>query len=283
MTECIRRPHSVWTTCPCPPCRADAARMAKLSRNGQYRRVPSEAAWVEIDRLRRLEWSSHAIATAARLPHATLQNALTTLSVDGHKVRFGPRAAAAIVGHGDPTDGEVGVTGTRRRLQGLARHGWDLHTLADWTGIGFSTLAALRMPGTRRCRAIYYVAIRDLVADIEMRPGPSRGARQHAERLDWPGLLAWDGDRIDDPSGAPYIHNTVDDDAPDEAVVLRALSGERIDTSRAERFEIMRRWLAAGRSERELCCRMGWREGRYSPRGVGAPAHSRQGDERKVG
>jgi hypothetical protein len=34
-------------------------------------------------------------------------------------------------------------------------------------------------------------------------------------------------------------------------------------TSRLEKIEIMRRWLADGRSEAELCRLTGWRAGRY--------------------
>ena len=44
------------------------------------------------------------------------------------------------------------------------------------------------------------------------------------------------------------------------------LAGEKLPTTTAERREIMRRWLASGRTESSLCERMGWKASRYTPR-----------------
>ena len=54
-------------------------------------------------------------------------------------------------------------------------------------------------------------------------------------------------------------------DVIDEAAITRVLAGEVIPTTTAERRLIMRRWIEAGNSEKSLCDRMGWRQGRYTP------------------
>lgn len=201
MTACIRRRHSVWTTCPCEGCTRDRNRLSKLARNGAYRRAPSEAAWEVIDQLVARGWSSLAIATASGMSHAGTQEALTTQARTGHRRTFGPRTTLQILNHGEPTDGSVGIDGTRRRLQGLGRQGYDLQRLAAMSGIKFSTLAAARNSPTKHCRVWVAKAVRELTERIGMEVGPSDLARQCAEKNGWPGLLAWDD--IDNPAAMP--------------------------------------------------------------------------------
>ena len=249
--------------------------MAKLARNGRYKRVPSDVAWIVVDRLLALNWSSQAIASATNLSWSTLEKALQDRK-NGRPYTFGPALAAALVKHGDPTAGSVGVTGARRRLQGLARQGYSLVDLANETGLGWTTLAAIRNGDTKLVRATAHVIIRDTANRLTMSIGPSPAARAHAEKMKWPGLLAWDD--IDNPDegkpsapsprgqrrprksravGIPY-------DRLDEGVIVRLLSGERVDSSPAEKREAMRRWtLIEGRSERQLCLIHGWKPGRY--------------------
>lgn len=47
------------------------------------------------------------------------------------------------------------------------------------------------------------------------------------------------------------------------STVERLLAGDRIESTRAEKVEAMRRWLANGGSQRELCRIHGWAENRY--------------------
>lgn len=198
---CTRRPHSVWTTCRCDDCTRDRNRLSKLARNGAYQRAPSEAAWEVIDRLVGRGWSSLAIATATGMSHAGTQEALTTERRTGHRRTFGPRTTLQILNHGEPTDGSVGIDGTRRRLQGLARQGYDLQRLAAMSGVKFSTLAAARNSPTLHCRVWVDKAVREVTEQIGMKVGPSRQARECAEKHGWPGVLAWDD--IDDPATRP--------------------------------------------------------------------------------
>ena len=50
--------------------------------------------------------------------------------------------------------------------------------------------------------------------------------------------------------------------------------GELAAHGRAERFEIMRRWVDSGGSAKQLARRMGWHDGRYGPSSVGHESHS---------
>ena len=263
MTDCIRRANSVWTTCPCPPCRADAARMAKLARNGRYTRIPHEAAAEVVEGLMERGWTSHAIASATGVSHNTIARGVSRGS------RYSPGICRLILKHGDPTEGSVGATGTRRRLQGLALQRWDLQSIADATGIGFSTVAAIRSGATERVYSRFYTTIRDWTASVEMEIGPSRQARLHAIKKGWIGLLAYDD--IDDPNEHPgrgYTHRRRDE--VDEVVVRQLMAGERVPSSKAEKEEAMRRWVANGGSRRSFARLHGWRESRYGKGGVAA-------------
>lgn len=253
-TTCVRRPHSVWTTCPCDTCRVDRLRLAKRHRAGLYKRVPSDEARDTLQRLRDAGWTAHAIASATGLHYRTIDRNLVGALI-------GPTIAARIVNYGDPTAGSVGAAGTRRRLQALAFHGYDLKTISDATGIGFSTLASIRSGAVNRVRSAFYTTIRDYTQGLGMQLGPSTGSRQHAQRHGWVGLLAWDDiDNDPQPQGGDDQHHHSD---VDEAVVTRVLAGEKLPTTAAERRAILARWVAQGRSARSIEKRMGWKESRY--------------------
>lgn len=225
--------------------------MTKLARNGLYRRVPSDAAWAVIDDLRKRGWSGQAIATAANLPRYTVERAITA-DEQGDRRELSPRTSLAIVTHGDPVSGGVGAYAARRRLQGLARQGYDLQAIADATGIGFSTLAEIRRrEHAEFVRARFHIAIRDYAESVGIDVGPSPAARLHAERKGWPALLAWNN--VDDPNEQPDTgtdHRSRDD--IDEAVVLRVMAGDRLPMTIAERREVVRRLTAAGWSEKRI-------------------------------
>ena len=251
MTTCIRRPNSVWTTCKCDPCRLEMRRKGKLARHGYYKRVPADVAWDVIDELRERGWSGHAIASAAGLSKYTVERALQDATTAGKRTALGPRTARAIVNHnGRPTEGTVGVLGARRRLQGLARQGYDLETLADMTGIGFSTLAAIRNGGTtKRVRARFHNIIESTVDEIGLQVGPSKAATKHAIQQGWVSLLAW-GD-IDHPASTPTrsTEPTGRKLYVDHAAVLRRLGGDKdVRVNTAEAREVIRRAYKEGRS-----------------------------------
>lgn len=174
-------------------------RMAKLARHGYYRRVSPADAWAVLDRLRAAGWSCTAIASATGIPTSTISKALKR----GQAWQWGAHHAAAIVNHGDPTEGQIGTTGSTRRLRALAALGWTLDALADHTGVGFTTLAAVRAGTTTRLGVALAATIDRAYAELSMIPGGSAPARAYAAGQGWVPPLAWDD--IDDPGERPKL------------------------------------------------------------------------------
>lgn len=161
-----------------------------------------------------------------------------------------------------------------RRLQALVALGHPQRQLAEQLGVMESYLSMFinNTRGWQQISKELWQQISELYEHMSARPGHSTAARNRAAAKGWPPPLAWDD--IDDPEAKPAGKRRSHKAKPmavDESRVLRFLSGEdTISVNRAEKEEIMRRWLASGRSERELCKRMGWREGRYTVRRDGA-------------
>lgn len=99
----------------------------------------------------------------------------------------------------------VDATGTRRRIQALARIGWTLKTIAQRSGHSYSYFARILNGSvtavSRDTADQVAVAYRSLVRT----QGPSLGTRTIAERNGWHGPFAWDESTIDDPNAAPDI------------------------------------------------------------------------------
>lgn len=77
--------------------------------------------------------------------------------------------------------------------------------------------------------------------------------------------LAWVD--IDDPDESPDLR--VRDTAPDPVVIDRILGGDMSlarSATRAEKVEVVRRWVASGRSLTALEKATGWRAARYTER-----------------
>ena len=183
--------------------------------------------------------------------------------------------------NGKPPRGHSPV-GPQRRLRALRALGYDSADLSRYLG---EPRNIVRAWGRDRAYMLRSTAERISVMyeDLSMRLPPTETtsqrvkvgkARAYAKREGWAPPLAWDEDTIDDPDAQPigvYRSHKAKPVAVDESVVQRFLSGEdTIPTNRAEKEEIMRRWLASGGSERELCKRTGWKEARYTTRQDGA-------------
>lgn len=166
--------------------------------------------------------------------------------------------------------------GAMRRLRALQALGWSMErAYREFGGPHENTLRDIangRVPAIRRDTHDAIARLYDL---LSMRlPEPCSAVsklRNAARRKGWKPPLFWDDiDTDPTPNG---LHNEDEDDSKDidHAVVWRVLQGDVLPTNRAERMEIMRRWLASGRSEKSLCNRMGWKDGRYSLGSVGLP------------
>jgi hypothetical protein len=172
--------------------------------------------------------------------------------------------------------------GTQRRIQALAALGWSLSEQDRRIGrsMGFTARVLRQDEVTPPIAEMYENLYDELSMEIPSGLYVARD-RRRAARKGWLVPLMWDDDRIDDPTYEPlaYLLSKRRKDI-DEAVVLRVLAGANAPTTPAERREIVRRWLAQGGSERDLCARMGWREGRYSPSTVGPEVHHRDAERR---
>jgi hypothetical protein len=166
----------------------------------------------------------------------------------------------------------VPIIGSQRRSQALERLGWSMRYQSMTVGRSPRWVEnALYLNTSGRIHIRNHELFAALYDEHSMRlPPQTRSARavvNRAQRLGYIPPLAWDDGRIDDPDYQPHAgSNRRHRDDVDDAVVLRVLSGERLDTTTAERAEIVRRWLASGRSERQLCQITGWRMGRYTER-----------------
>jgi hypothetical protein len=166
---------------------------------------------------------------------------------------------------------QVPAIGAQRRIHALMRLGWTSTDIAEAAGMGRRE-SVLRIVNGQKGKPTTWIerkthaAITDVYERLSMRlpdPAPHRArTRAIAERKGFAPPLAWDD--IDDPDEQPATRRAATSVTDiDEAVVLRVLAGERLICTRAEKDEVMRRWRAAGGSERELCRRMAWKDGRY--------------------
>jgi hypothetical protein len=163
----------------------------------------------------------------------------------------------------------VPALGTQRRIRALMALGWSSTALA--TEGGWSSNREVQNLLYARQYVYRQTARRvsELYERLCMTEGPSPVTRLHAERNGWPKPLAWDDVDTDPAPRGQRSRSYCNYDSAhilDEATVIRVLAGENLPTNRAEKTEIMRRWLASGQSERSLCEQFGWKAGRYTVR-----------------
>jgi len=137
----------------------------------------------------------------------------------------------------------VDSTGTRRRLQALMRIGWsgrELMARIGWQGaaLGPSFYGPRMHVDTAARVATLYAQLSDV-------RGPSTVTRRRAERADWPPPIAWDDDMIDDPLAQPWDNKEpLSTDVIDEVAVERAMRGEAVRLTTAEKAVVVHRLLA---------------------------------------
>lgn len=154
----------------------------------------------------------------------------------------------------------VDSVGTGRRIRALMAIGWNAQSIAAH-GPWATGDALLEMAKRDRIHIDNRDAIARIYDQLCMTPGPSPDTRRRALRNGWPPPLAWD-DNIDDPHAVPWAADEADT-VVDEVVVERLLEGKRTPSTRAEKLEAMRRWLATGRSKTSLCDMHGWNGQQY--------------------
>lgn len=271
-TVCKRRNLTTWPTCNCAPCQATRYKLAKLSRNGKFDRVPSERGMAALQKMMNAGMAASAIADATGIGENTISNWLAKLRA-GHTFRLGAKPCALLVAARIPENGMVGTTGPRRMLQALARMGWSCDELtrrirANGNEIGTNTLHAIRVGKTDRVRAWVANAITSLYQDLEMTPGGSKQTVSLAIANRWPGPLAWDEDTIGNPDTEPQGVPTSSwqPGVIDESRIERRINGDRtVRLHKGETVEVVRRMLAAGHSQTAIQRLTGVKAERYMP------------------
>jgi len=167
----------------------------------------------------------------------------------------------------------VDAIGTARRIRALQAIGWRLSDIDQALGHGDGRPKGgpnyahnlTRQTTIHRDTALKVARVYDA---LSMTMGPSARTRALARKYGWPPPLCWDDD-IDDPRARPKGTERDRGRNPDDVdpvIVDRLLDGQRIQATRAEKEEAMRRWLADGKSAASLCRTHGWQDGRYIPR-----------------
>lgn len=263
---------------PCNSCR-EARRTYNRRTNKNRRRgwsglVPVDRARQHILALRTTGMTWDQIGDAAGVARSTV---FRTAGLDRPTDRIRSSTAAKILAVRDmePDPARVPLFRARRRLQALQCLGWSLAEIGERCGWSSQNLLAIIRDNTWRPRetvsAATFAKIARVYDELSMRVAPNdrytSNVRNRARRLGYMPPLAWDD--IDDPNEQPRgVHRTGEDrtrtkDDVDPVVVERVLAGDKLPTTKAEKFEITRRWTADGRSLNELERLTGWKSDRY--------------------
>lgn len=260
---------------PCEPCREawNAYRLRYMKERALgYARTVSVThggAWQRIDAMRNEGQTYAAIAAALGLQ----DNHVYRLHV-GIIKSVTPETWRKIMARDIDTAALTGPThvGTVRRARALAAIGWPGVDIQHEAGLAKKTVVRL----LRGDLVTTEHATRRAIADVydrlwATRPERSKHtvrAERRAAREGWAPPMAWDN--VDDPRERPKLGRRDPGAEVDHATVERVLAGEWLPTTKLEKDVIVRRWKASGKSERSLCERMGWKDGRYAREDVPA-------------
>lgn len=165
----------------------------------------------------------------------------------------------------------VNARGARRRVQALMRLGYPMRHVAVRVGYEKTNMRNLvRGDSTtitaathRKIAAAFDAMCMRVPTGVEPKDRAQiTRARRRGEAEGWAYPLDWDDIDFDDHPVTLRVKGRSHRDV-DFAVVEALLAGRHVDSTRAEKDEAMRRWLAMGRSERSLCAIHGWHDDRY--------------------
>lgn len=168
----------------------------------------------------------------------------------------------------------VDATGVRRRLQALHAIGWTSRLIGEQLGMQpspysalLNTRAQVRVATKERVNAVYdalWNRTPPTATPYERRAATR--ARNTARRKGWLGPLHWNDEDLDRPEARPVVlvaggpacqslpprHGELD-----EVVVLRALAGENVPLTRAERLTVVQELHSRGLLDGQICLRTG--------------------------
>lgn len=154
----------------------------------------------------------------------------------------------------DTTEPFVPKVGAVRRVQALLALGWTHALLTEHAGL--RTGVMLHQQG-RWVTLSTFEAIERVYNELCMKPGPSERTRGRAAAMGYVPPLGWDDiDNDETPVATDDLIHTRDDYI-DEAAVERALTGEPVTLTKAERDEAVRRLHQVGATDSTVSKRLG--------------------------
>jgi lambda repressor-like predicted transcriptional regulator len=213
---------------------------------GEYRRLDPAEVIDHIARLRARGWTWPMLAEASGLSISVPHQVFT-----GVRTRISHHAALrllAISVEWVESPVIVDISGTRRRVQALARMGWPADVVATRCGLYDNTLKQSLCRGRVSARIAARVA--RLYDELSDTPGPSSRAAARAATLGYAPPVAWDDDTIDDPEARPNLTGY------DEQVVRALVRGEAAEANRADRSEAAARLNEQGLTRQEVALRL---------------------------
>lgn len=164
---------------------------------------------------------------------------------------------------------QVSSAASVRKIDALRALGWSATDVADLLGISQAAISRITLRETIRSSTAARIdaAYRRLEMKIPPDTPWTRRNKNAALARGCKPPLAWEDIDAGILAVTEAPRGRVPRDRFDEHEIDHMLQyGEwRHPLSPLEKTEVVRRWLADGRSERSLCKLTGWREGRYTP------------------
>lgn len=208
----------------------------------------------------------HGVGHGAIAQQAKSQKRHIQSIVNGERTWISRTLADRILTVGPNASKKIPAYKAQRRLQALNAIGHTTRDIAHHLNVSqqsvWDMMAGKRTYVTRPTMQ----AVTTIYDQLCMTPGGNRLSVAAARRNGYAPPMAWaDIDDPDEtPTGIEYAPKGRRDSTDvDEVVVLRLLALERVPSTPAEKTEALRRWLAAGGSEKSFCEAHGWKHGRY--------------------
>jgi len=198
-------------------CRCDSCRTMMMRRCREYRRRKAlgQTVWADrapvvehVDLLRQSGMSWGDIARVGGFRDGMTLREMVTHTSPKIRQDNAQRILAILPQRLDDSVALVPALGTRRRLQALARIGWDVRAIAARTGTSRNGLMKIRLGLHDMVTVRVYKAVREFYERGSGVRGPSAAAATYAARKKWHPPLAWDDDTIEVASTDSAWRNT---------------------------------------------------------------------------
>ncbi|GAA1436411.1 hypothetical protein GCM10009616_36110 [Microlunatus lacustris] len=282
--RCIRAQHRHGTDaayrrdkCRCTPCRRANARREKrrahLQLHGHSPLTDATPVRAHLEQLLAAGLTLGQIERRSGIHRTAMRVILGNFPNRRQAARVRYETAAALLAvtaqHvGSETGGLVAPIGTVRRAQALVAIGWTRAEIARRIGVTPANSGRI-FNGDGMIKEVTRRAVLRLYNELWDKPAPGTTSSEKrcrtralaaAAQHGWVPPLAWDDDTIDDASATPW-RPTRRESAPrqvDEILIQRALAGQPVKVTAAERRLVIDGWRAAGRSLAELNRIQGW-------------------------